>query len=98
MISDPLMRMILLEQYLIKALIKDKRLIPEVQETFDPTELSHPISQKILEELFVYGDKTDFEAKIFDTFQGAEVQQELSELLMNIQRRNLHLNKSSLRK
>ena len=71
-----------LEQYLIKALIKDKRLIPEVQETFAPTELSHPISQKILEELFVYGDKTDFEAKIFDTFQGAEVQQELSELLM----------------
>jgi hypothetical protein len=36
----------------------------------------------VLEALFIYGDKTDFEAKILDLFSGASVQNELTELFL----------------
>jgi DNA primase len=71
------------EKYLIKALVKDKSLIPRVQEELDPTELSHPVAQKVVQELFVYTDKTDFESKILDLFNGTEYQNSLAGLFMS---------------
>ena len=72
----------MIEQYLIKALLKDKRLIAEIRETLAPDELSHPITRKILKELLVYGDKSEFEARVFDAFHEQDEQQELSRLFM----------------
>jgi DNA primase len=72
-----------LERYLIKALVKDKSLIPHVKEEFDPRELSHPVAQKVVRELFIYSDKTDFEARILDTFHGTEYQASLANLFMD---------------
>jgi len=71
-----------IEQYLIKALLKDKRLIADIRETLTPDELSHPITRKVLEELLVYGDKTEFEARVFDAFHEQSDQQALSGLFM----------------
>ncbi|MCP4403880.1 MAG: DNA primase [bacterium] len=72
----------MVEQYLIKALLKDKRLIVGVKGELAPDELSYPLSRKILQELFVYSDKSDFESRIFDTFQNSEAREELSKLLI----------------
>ncbi len=72
-----------LERYLIKALLKDKSLIPHVEKVLDPQDLSHPVAQRIISELFVYNDKTDFEARILDTFSGTEYQTYLANLFMS---------------
>ncbi|PID58242.1 DNA primase [candidate division KSB3 bacterium] len=72
----------ILEQYLIKALLKDKRLILGVKDALKLEELSSPLSRKIVQELFVYSDKADFEAQIFDAFQTSEAREELSMLLI----------------
>jgi DNA primase len=71
------------EKYLLKALVKDKRLIASVQEELDPQELAHPISQRVLQELFVYTDKTDFEAKMLDLFTGTNYQNDLADLFIS---------------
>ncbi|PIE33731.1 DNA primase [candidate division KSB3 bacterium] len=73
-----------IEQYLIKALLKDKRLITEIRGTLVPEDLSHPITRKVLEKLYMYGDKTEFEARVFDAFQDQSAQQALSGLFMQI--------------
>lgn len=73
-----------LEKYLLKALLKDKSLIPTLYGEFNPQELSHPVVQRIVQELFVYGDKTDFEARILDVFQGTEYQAYLAKLFMQL--------------
>jgi DNA primase len=72
------------ERYLIKALLKDKSLIPQTRAALDPQELSHPVAQKVVRELFVYNDKSDFEARILDTFRGTEYQAYLANLFMQI--------------
>lgn len=72
----------IIEQYLVTALLKDKRLISKAQEHIQPDELSHPLMRRVLKALFVYGDKSDFEAKMLDMFQGSEFQGELSRLFM----------------
>lgn len=73
----------LLEQYLLKALCKDKRLIPEVQRALDVEKyIRSPLAKYILKELFVYHDKTDFESKMLDSITRADIQRELSELFM----------------
>ena len=71
-----------LEQYLIKALLKDKRLIVSLKDKLKPEELSYPLSRRILQELFVFSDKADFESRIFDAFQNSEAREELSKLLI----------------
>ena len=71
------------EKYLLKALVKDKRLIASVQAELDPQELAHPISQRVLQELFVYTDKTDFEAKMLDMFTGTNYQNDLADLFIS---------------
>ena len=71
-----------LEKYLLKALLKDKRLIVSVKDELRPDELSYPLSRVILRELFVYSDKADFESRIFDSFQNSEAREELSKLLI----------------
>lgn len=71
-----------LEKALIQALLKDKRLIPWVQEEVLPNEMSHPVTRKVLRELFKYGSKTDFEAHILDAFQGDEDQNMIVDLCM----------------
>lgn len=73
-----------LEQYLLKALLKDKRLIADVKGELEPQEFSHPVTRKVLETLFIFEDKTDFEAKVFDLFQGTAGQNDLAELLLRI--------------
>lgn len=73
-----------LERFLIKALLKDKRLVPHIQGELDPAELSHPLAQQIVRELFVYGDKTDFEARILDGFRGTKYQSYLANLFMQL--------------
>ncbi len=70
------------EQYLVTALLKDKRLIPDAQKNIHPDELSHALTRRVLKALFAYGDKSDFEAKMLDVFQGSEFQSELSRLFM----------------
>ena len=72
----------IVEQYLVTALLKDKRLISKAQEHIQVDELSHPLTRRVLKALFVYGDKSDFEAKMLDMFQGSEFQGELSRLFM----------------
>jgi DNA primase len=73
------------EQYLIKALLKDKSLIVSVQKErhqagytlqlnhdttaeLSPADFSHPVTQRIMRELFAYQDQTDFEARVLDAF------------------------------
>lgn len=73
-----------LEQYLMKALLKDKRLIAEVKMELEPQECSHPITRKVLETLFIFEDKTDFEAKVLDLFQGTSAQNDLTELFVHV--------------
>ena len=72
----------IIEQYVVTALLKDKRLISKAQAHIQPDELSHPLTRRVLKALFVYGDKSDFEAKMLDMFQGSEFQGELSRLFM----------------
>ncbi len=71
------------EESLIKALIKDKSLISLIQRELNPEkDLASPIARHILKELFVYGDKTDFEARILDSIDNSEIQQQLADLFM----------------
>ncbi len=70
------------ERCLVKALIKDKSLIATVQRELDVTAFTHPVTRAILQELFVYNDKTDFEARLFDRFRGHDGFASLSELLV----------------
>ncbi len=72
-----------LEQYLLKALLKDKRLIAAIRAELDPQEVSHPVARKVLETLFVFEDKTDFEAKVLDLFQGTSAQNDLADLFLH---------------
>lgn len=72
----------IVEQYLICALLKDKSLIPTIQRALTPEELTHPLAQRVLKMLLKYGDKTDFEAKMLDMFQGTAYQGELSRLFL----------------
>jgi DNA primase len=74
-----------LERFLIKALMKDKSQIALVQQMLNPTELSHPVAQRILKELLIYGDKTDAEAKILDIFRGTAYQNYLAQLFMQLE-------------
>ncbi|GAK59802.1 DNA primase [Candidatus Vecturithrix granuli] len=73
-----------LEQYLLKALLKDKRLIADIRTELDPQEVSHPVTRKVLETLFIFEDKTDFEAKVLDLFQGTSVQNDLTDLFLDL--------------
>lgn len=72
------------ERLLIKALLKDKRLIASVQHELPSQELSHPLARRLLEALYVYDDKTDFEAKILDKVRGTAYQSYLSDLFMHL--------------
>ena len=54
------------ERYLLEALLKEKSLISFVKKELEIAELTHPVSRKIVQELFIYNDKTDFEAKILE--------------------------------
>lgn len=73
-----------IEKLLLKALLKDKRLIATVQSELVPEMLSHPVAQKIVNALFVYGDKSDFEASMLDSFHGTVYEQYLSDLFMRL--------------
>lgn len=73
----------ILEEYLIRALIKDKSLISVIQEELNPEEdLSSPIAKRIVKELFVYKDQRDFEARILDDVEEMEIHQDLADLFM----------------
>ncbi len=74
-----------LERFLLKALLKDKRLIAVLQESgFATSVLSHPLSRLIVKELFQYGDKTDFEARILDQLHDTPHQRILTELFVQV--------------
>lgn len=74
-----------LERYLLKALLKDKRLIGLLQETgFDAAVLTHPVSRAVVNELFRFGDKTDFEARILDQFRDSPHQKILTGLFLQL--------------
>ena len=76
------------EQKLVKALLKDKRLIAEVKAELHPQDLSHPVTRKVLERLFVFEDKTDFEAKILDLFQETSVQNVLTDWFSPVEQKD----------
>ncbi len=77
------MAMPVLEQYLLKALLKDKSLISLVREELNPDQdLSSSITKYVVKELFVYRDQRDFEARILDKIEEREEQQELADLFM----------------
>lgn len=71
-----------IEKYLMKALVKNKSLIPYVQEHLRMQDLSHPLSRRVMQELFVYNDKTDFEARMLEISYGTVYQAMLAELFM----------------
>lgn len=74
-----------LERFLVKALLKDKRLIAFIQKHhFDPSVLTHPVAQRVVKELLLYGDKTDFEARILDNFRDPRHQKILAELFLQL--------------
>lgn len=72
------------DRYFIKALLKDKSLIQHVKEELNPEDLAHPLTRKVVEELFIYNDKTDFEAKVLDAFNRTEYRDYFSKLFMEI--------------
>jgi DNA primase len=72
------------DRYFIKALLKDKSLIHHIKGELNPEDLSHPLTQKVVRELFIYNDKTDFEARTLDAFSDTEYQDYLSKLFMEI--------------
>lgn len=74
-----------LERFLIKAVLKDKRLIAcLVEQQFSPSMLTHPVAQRLVKELMEYGDKTDFEARILDQFRDTPHQKMLTELFIQL--------------
>jgi len=72
------------DRYFIKALLKDKGLIQHIKGELNPEDLPHPLTQKVVRELFIYNDKTDFEARILDAFNATEYRDYLTKLFMEI--------------